>query len=157
MSAVECAIRTVERELDARDAADAEHDLLAPRLMNRPVAEEPGVCPKERSVTLEVRLEVPRPGFLFALEEEFEIDRRCHARGPERVDGGEHCDDRGFVVACRSAVETPFPVDRSGSGRRLDDLPALGVRAIAQNWFPRRCHPLRGIYRLAVVVRVEHN
>ena len=76
VAAVQPARRTVHRELDAGDAARAEHDLLPSRLVHRPVAEEPRVGAQQRRVLLEQLAQMSRAGLLLALEEELEVHRR---------------------------------------------------------------------------------
>ncbi len=118
VTAVQRVRRAVERDLRSGHAAHAEHDLLAPRLVHRSIAEEPGVGPKEGGVLLEDGSEVSGARFLLALEEQLEVHRRPDARGLERVDGREHRDDRRLVVARRAAVEAPFALHRPGAAGR---------------------------------------
>src|SRR4051812_1377043 len=95
---------TVHRQVHARDATNAIEDLLATRLMHRPVAEEPEVCPEQFRVLLEQRTKVRRSRLLFTIEKELEIDRRLHVRRAQCIERAEHFYDRGLVVARRTAV-----------------------------------------------------
>ena len=137
VTAVERARRTVDGHLDVGDAARAEVELHVAALVHRAVAQQPAVGVELTIVIFDIALEVRRARFLFALEHEPQIDGRLRLDRVQRVERGEHGDDRRLVVARRAPVQ-----------------PRLRPAA-AQHRFPRRRRPLRGIDWLAVVVRVK--
>ena len=79
VAAVQRALRAVDGELDVRVAAHAEDDLLAPRLVDGAVADDPRVGREQLLVAREYLGEVRRAGLLLALEEELEVDGRLDA------------------------------------------------------------------------------
>src|SRR5436305_1276479 len=99
--------RPVNRELDPRNSADTEHDLLPARLMDGTVAKQPGVRLQQVGIPFEQRAEMSRSGLLFAFEEEFEVNRRLDSRRSQGVERGQHSNDWRLVVARRAGIETP--------------------------------------------------
>ena len=73
VAAVQFVTGAVERDVDARDAARAEDDLLAAALVDGPVADQPDVARQQVLVLLEDVREVRRAGLFLAFEDEFEV------------------------------------------------------------------------------------
>jgi hypothetical protein len=149
--------RPVGGEVEAGDAADAEHQLLPARLVDRPVGEQPGVGGEQRLVALEQRAQVRRPGLLLALEEELHVHRRPHAGVAERVERREGGGDGRLVVAGAAGVQAPLGAGGARPVGERHHAAAALERAVAQGGRERRRRPLGGRHRLAVVVGVEHH
>ena len=135
MPAVQRTQRPVRRDLDVGNAPRAEEELHLPALMHRTVAKHPGIGGEIGRVLLEIRRQMRRSRLFFALEDELHVDGRRALARLQAIDRGEHGDDRSLVVARGARVDAVVFDDRA----------------------PRRRGPLRGIDRLAVVVRVERD
>src|SRR4029078_663257 len=118
-----------------------------------PVAEEPEIAREERRVVAQDLREMRGAGLLLPLQKELQVDGGRDAGGAYRVERREQADDGRLVVARRPGVEHPSRIDRS-RGRR-DVLPSRLHGAVALARLPRLAGPLRGVNRLAVIVRVK--
>src|SRR5262249_29517197 len=145
---------TVDRDLDVGDAAGTEVELLAARLMNGPVAQQPELRLQQLRVPPEDLRQMRRAGLLLTFEEDFEPDRRLQAGGAQGIEGGHQADDRRLVIARAAAVEAPLRLQRRAGG----DLAASVFQGpVAQDGLPGASAPLGRIHRLPVIVGIEGN
>ena len=101
--------------------------------------------------------EMRRSCLLLAFEEELEVDGRRDIAGAQRVQGGEHRDDRALVIARGSRIDARLAAHALAGRRKRNHFRPGRERPVAQHRCPRRARPLGGIDRLPVVVRVEHD
>ena len=93
--------------------------------MHGPVADEPHVGAKAVAVSRQVFAQVGGARLLLALEEEPDVRSDAKVRALQRVERGQQCHQRRFVVARRTRIETPLGVDGligAGQGTRRATL-----------------------------------
>jgi hypothetical protein len=95
-------------------------------------------------------------GFLLALEKDLQIYRLLNMAIVHRVHRAEDRHDRRLVVASGARVEAGFGIHARVGRGEWNDLPALLDGMITQRRRPGRCHPLFGVERLSVVMRIQH-
>src|SRR5690242_10319676 len=89
----------VHGEFEIGDAARAEKELHAARLVDRAVTQQPQVALENVSIFTKDFVEVRRSGFFFAFKKDFEVDAEGHVGGVQRVKRGKQCLDGSLVVA----------------------------------------------------------
>src|SRR5215813_140128 len=122
MSAVKLAARAVDGDLHPRHAARAEVDLLPPRLVDRPVANQPRVGFQQVAMFFDDLRQMRRPGLFLALEEKSDVRINSDLARLQRVERGAYGDDRRFVVSARTRIEPPFGVEYLTFGREFNVL-----------------------------------
>ena len=153
VAAVERARRPVDSELNPHHAAHPEGHLRLATLVHRTVAEKPEVGLEELRVAGEHLPQVRRTRFLLTLEEELQVDAGPHPQGPQRIEGAEHRDDRGFVVAGRAGVDACLVGERVFRMHPCNRRRAVIHLSGPQHRLERRRLPRRlGPDRLAVEV-----
>src|SRR5262249_8962119 len=111
MSTVKLAARAVYGDLYSRHASRPEINLLPPRLIDRPVANQPRVGFQPVAMFFDDLRQMRRPGLFFALEEKSDVRIEGDLARPQRVERGAYGDDRRFVVSARTRVEPPFGIE----------------------------------------------
>src|SRR5262245_47512578 len=102
MATVQRTCWTVHGQLESNDATQAKDRLQTTTLVNRAIAEKPGIGPQQVAVLLQNCLQVTRSCFFFSLEEELHVERGRYVLRAHRIESGEHGDDRSLVVARRT-------------------------------------------------------
>ena len=156
MSAVKLAARAVHSDLHSGHAARAEIDLLPPRLINRPVADQPCVGFQQVAIFFDDLFQMRRSGLFFALEEKSDVRIDRDLARPQRVERCADGDDRRLVVSGRTRVEPPFGIEFLIFGRERNVPPFRFERRRTQRRFERiAADPFRRLDRLPVVMNVK--
>ena len=157
VSAVQGAVGTVEGHVHAHHAAHAKHQLRRPAHVGGTIEEQPRVGGERRLVRLEQVAQVRRAGFFLAFQEELHVHRGRLLRGLERVEGGQHGDDRALVVAGRARADTHGGINGVALGRHGHGVGGHAVFVATQLGGERIAVPSAPGHRLSVVVRVHHD
>src|SRR5262249_56982307 len=105
MSAVKLAAWAVYGDLHSRHASRPEIDLLPPRLVDRPVANQPRVGFQQVAMFFDDLRKMRRPGLFFALAEKSDVRINSDLGRLQRVERAADADDRPFLVSARPGVE----------------------------------------------------
>src|SRR5262249_6790628 len=135
MSAVKLAARAVYGDLHPRHAARPEIDLLPPRLVDRPVANQPRVGFQQVAMFFDDLRQMRRPGLFLALEEKSDVRINSDLARLQRVERGAYGDDRRFVVSARTRVEPPFGVEYLTFGRKGMSSPLASNKPVPHRGF----------------------
>src|SRR3989442_6417295 len=123
--------------------------------MYGPVSANPNISAQQSSVPRSDVSKVRRSRFLFSVEKEFEICGPPCVRCFQRVERGEHSDDRGLVIGRRPRVESPFRVELFAALWKRNDSPARFERLVSERGLKRIARPFRRINGPFVVMRGE--
>src|SRR5260370_29625003 len=143
---------TIDGHLTVGDAAGAEVNLHAPRLVNWAIAQQPQVAVEQLGVLAQDGLQMRRERFLFTFKEDFQMDADWQFGRAQSVQRGEQRLDGRFVVTGGAGINAPLRVDWTLQRIKRDGLAVYG--AFAQHRLPRIIRPLGFVYWLTVVVRV---
>ena len=98
MSTVQWPLRSVNSHINVLIATHAEDDFLASGLMHWAVTNDPRVSVQQIFMKIDDFAEVRRACFLFALENEFEVERWRDSLRAQRVERGEDSHHSCLVV-----------------------------------------------------------
>ena len=144
--------RSVERELQIDHASRTKEQLHPTALVDRPVAEDPGIGTQSVRIFREIGREMRRARLFFTFKNETKVHCRLDVGEAQRVERGQHGDDWRLIVPGRTREEAPLRIDR------LRFAPIdFRSRDVAHDRFPRSAFPLRAIDWLAIVMRVKRN
>ena len=147
--------RPIDRGVEPDGAARAEIDQRPPRLMHRPVADEPQIGRKFVRILAQDVLQMRRARLLLAFPYHLDVHGWLLPNRFQRIERRKECKFGNLVVAGGARIEPPF-----GIVRRLGFLPvhhmlAAAERPAAHHRIERRSRPLRRCYRLAVIMCIE--
>jgi hypothetical protein len=159
VAAVQRLARTVDDEVDLRDAAVAEHDRRALALVARAVEDDQCVACQEPALRGGHAADRRRALLLLAVDQHLDVDRGVGGGLLEAIERGEEHGDRRLVVGGRAAEHAQLGIERRGEQRVAgDDVPAASRVALLDHRLPRaRLRPLAIDDRLAVEVHVEQD
>ena len=98
-----------------------------------------------------------RSGFFLTLQKELHVHGGRPLRGLERIERGQHGDDRPLVVTGRAGTDTHGGIDGVALGRHGHGVGGHAVFVATQLGRERIAVPSATGHRLSVVVRVHHD